>query len=63
MKIYYKTHLAVTLFSYLCVSFVKWNMLWLFEIPNYDMEARFAYLFFFVFIHGVTYVIKNFDKL
>ena len=53
------SHIIVTIVCFLIVAFVKWDIIWLKELPKYDMETRGAGIFCFFVIHFFVEILTH----
>lgn len=64
MKQHLKTSTIIKVILYLIISFVTWDLTFIFkffyEIPNYGNGERFSILFTFVFIELLAFIANDF---
>lgn len=56
-------HFLASLAMYLIISFVKWNLLWITNIPNYHSSLRACMILVFLMYHVLIYVSINIHEL
>ena len=57
LKRYLKISLLTTIAAYLIVSFVKWDIIWIKELPSYSTFDRIGVLLCYALVHCINCVI------
>jgi len=61
MKEKIKIPFIVSIVLYLIVSYVKWDIIWILEIPKYDWNDRFGMLLAYLIVQALVQLVIN-DK-
>lgn len=54
--------IGLNILLYLCISFVKWDMLWYEEIPNWQALTRGFFIYCFIVIQILFTITSSFLK-
>ena len=64
MKKYFKLNIIITISIYLIISFIRWDIAWITQIPQYETSTRGLMMFCYLLKEFILLAIitKGFEK-